>query len=121
MTKRRKALGQYGEDLAAEFLQREGYRILHRNFRTRYGEIDLIVERHAAVHVVEVKTAHSTQAGDPLDWVTPRKQQQLVRMAQAYFARQGGCALPIIYFSVMAIDCMVDPPAITWLPDAFHA
>ncbi len=119
MSQSRQTLGQRGESVAAVFLEQQGFRILERNFRTRFGEIDLIAEQHGHIHIVEVKTARSAHAGDPLDWITPRKQAQLVRMAQAFFAQRGDRELPRIFFSALSVNMAQTPPRITWLPDAF--
>lgn len=118
MTLARQQTGRLGEQIAATYLEQSGFRIIWRNFRTRFGEIDIIAQREQAFYIVEVKTARSRMAGDPLDWVTPRKQAQLIRMAQVFLARQP--TEPRIFFSVLAINLATDPPGITWLPDAFQ-
>ena len=53
----RKELGNKGEDIAVRYLEDQGYKILKRNFRSRYGEIDIICSRAKSVVFVEVKTA----------------------------------------------------------------
>ncbi|MBI2345716.1 MAG: YraN family protein [Deltaproteobacteria bacterium] len=53
----RQMLGQSGEEIAADYLQSIGFRIVERNFRTRRGEIDLIASRGRAFHFIEVKTS----------------------------------------------------------------
>jgi putative endonuclease len=88
----RQSLGRRGEALAAEYLLAKGYQILERNFRSPYGEIDLIVSQPAAdsgengplLVFVEVKTRSSNAYGYPEESVTASKQIHLIRSAQAY-------------------------------------
>jgi putative endonuclease len=78
-------LGRLGEDLALEHLERLGYRLVTRNHRTRFGEIDLIVSDDATIVFVEVKARRSgTSAGSAVESVPPRKQRQVRGMAAAW-------------------------------------
>jgi putative endonuclease len=89
----RRALGRRGEDLAATHLQRHGWRIVERNFRTREGEIDLIATRRGTLVFCEVKTLVRRRAppgsgpSDPLECVGPAKRIRLRRLARAWLAR----------------------------------
>ena len=83
----RKRLGDRGEDLAAQFLCRRGFKILHRQYRSRWGEIDLICRDHDTTVFVEVKTRRSDAAGQPYEAVGREKQERLTRMALAYLKR----------------------------------
>ncbi len=80
----RQGLGRTGERLAAEELTRQGYSIVERNFRCRYGEIDLIAEEGDDLVFVEVKTRRGSVYGLPEEAVTPRKQQKIVQVATYY-------------------------------------
>lgn len=83
----RRTLGTLGEDLAAAHLERLGHRILARNHRTRFGELDLVtVDGHALVFV-EVKTRRRSRDGSPWDALHERKRQQVRRMAAAYLSQ----------------------------------
>ena len=77
----RQGLGQTGERLAAERLVQCGYRILERNFRCRYGEIDIGAEDGDDLVFVEVKTRRGVAYGLPEEAVTVRKQQKLIELA----------------------------------------
>ena len=79
-------LGSWGEDLAAEILEREGYSILSRNFRCRLGEIDLIVRKGSILAFVEVKLRKSSFYGEAREFVTFSKQQKLRSTAAFYLA-----------------------------------
>ncbi len=80
----RQGLGKLGERLAAERLLGCGYRILERNFRCRYGEIDLIAEDEHDLIFVEVKTRRGDAFGRPEEAVTLRKQRKIVQVASYY-------------------------------------
>lgn len=82
-TDQRQLLGRQGEDLAAEHLERLGYRILARRHRTRFGEIDLVAADDATLVFCEVKTRRQG-SGTPWDALTPVKQAQVRRMAAAW-------------------------------------
>ncbi len=77
-------LGRAGEDRAAIHLTAAGYRILHRNWRTRGGEIDIIAERGGIIAIVEVKTRRGDLFGDPLEAIDARKRARLWRLAAAW-------------------------------------
>ena len=86
MTRYRYQLGQAGEGVAVQYLQSTGYRILARNFRTQFGEVDVIVQpvdQPDLVVIVEVKTYHTNHV-DPVWSITPKKYQRLVHMATVY-------------------------------------
>lgn len=84
----RQGLGYTGERLAAEQLVREGYSILERNFRCRYGEIDLIAEDGQDLVFVEVKTRRGVAYGRPEEAVTLQKQRKLMQVANHYLSLQ---------------------------------
>ncbi|HHL73329.1 MAG TPA: YraN family protein [Bacteroidetes bacterium] len=86
MAVRGKKLGAWGEQAACSYLAGKGYEIVQRNYRTARGEIDIIAREGATLIFVEVKTATSLRMGDPVTWVTPKKQQQIAMMASLYLA-----------------------------------
>lgn len=79
-------LGAAGEELAAAWYRRQGYRVVARNWRTRNGELDLILARRGELVVCEVKTRSSRRYGHPVEAVTPDKQARIRRLAMAYVA-----------------------------------
>lgn len=83
----RTALGRRCEDLAAGYLRQQGYRVLERNVRMRFGEIDVVARDGATLCFVEVRARSSTRLGWPEESVTARKRQRLVRLAQGYLQR----------------------------------
>jgi putative endonuclease len=80
----RQSLGRLGERMAGEALWAQGYYILERNFRCRYGEIDLVAEHEGELVFIEVKTRRGTSFGRPEEAVTFRKQQKILEVAAFY-------------------------------------
>lgn len=76
------ALGAWGEDLALAFLQNKGYQLVTRNYRSRYGEIDLIVKNQAFLVFVEVKLRKSAEFATAAEYVDARKQAKLRTTAE---------------------------------------
>jgi putative endonuclease len=81
---RRKRLGDAGEAAAAEHLIRRGFRILERNYRTRWGELDIVAFDGVTIAFVEVKTRRQAPGRTPFESVHARKQQQVRRMAASW-------------------------------------
>lgn len=88
----RKNLGDSTERLAALHLEQQGYRILARNVRLRTGELDLVAEDREGLAIVEVKARRGDAMGAPEEAITPRKQIQLVRLAEEFLAHQPALA-----------------------------
>lgn len=89
----RQEIGQIGENIAAEFLERKGFAILVRNYRQTWGEIDIIAEKAGSVRFVEVKTVSRENVEDvsrenndyrPEEMVHPAKLRKIARTAELY-------------------------------------
>lgn len=80
------ALGRAGEQLVASWLEAHGLRVLGRNWRCAYGEIDVIAEEADELVFVEVKTRRGDSLGAPEEAITPRKRHRLILAAQSYIA-----------------------------------
>ncbi|RME50739.1 MAG: YraN family protein [Caldilineae bacterium] len=93
MTSHRKATGAYGEQLAAAYLNRQGYEIVARNWRCPAGEMDIIARQGETLVFVEVRTRRGTRLGSPEESITPAKQARLVDIARTYLAEMdcAGC------------------------------
>ena len=98
----RTALGQRCEEFAAEYLRQQGYRVIERNVRMRFGEIDAVARDGATLCFVEVRARSSTRFGWPEESVTPLKRRRLVRLAQGYLQRLRGSPGPV-RFDVLSI------------------
>lgn len=82
--KAKDAWGKYGEEAAAQHLQRQGFVVLERNWRCDIGEIDIVARDGDTLVVCEVKTRTSTAFGHPLEAVTPQKAARLRRLAAGW-------------------------------------
>ena len=97
-----KTLGQRGEDEAARYLKRLGYKILARGRRLASGELDLVALDGRTIVFVEVKTRTSQDVGHPADAVDAVKQRKLTRLAVTFMKRHGLLEYPA-RFDVVAI------------------
>jgi putative endonuclease len=120
MTMRRKELGERGESLAVEELERRGYEILTRRYRTDFGEIDIIARDADTLVFVEVKARVSGDFGGGAAAVDRRKQRRLTAMAVDYLARAKVVDEPC-RFDVVAIDDCDTQPSFVLYVNAFDA
>lgn len=89
MGRERNFIGQAGEERAAEYLRRNGYKILDRNFRTPFGELDIVAEEKDSTIFVEVKTRLTDSLGPPYLSVTRKKKLHIIKNALFYLKRFG--------------------------------
>jgi putative endonuclease len=118
----RQILGKSGEDLACAELQRLGYAILERRYRTRYGEIDIVASDGETTVFVEVKTRAGDTYGGGADAVTAWKQRRIAQMAVDFLSRRRLHDRPC-RFDVVVVD-LLDPghdPRIVVYRSAFDA
>ncbi|ADR19888.1 YraN family protein [Calditerrivibrio nitroreducens] len=78
--------GDAGENLAAEYLISKGYRILHRNFRCRFGEIDIIASKGSVVAFIEVKYRKTDRFGKGFESVSQRKIEKILKASQYFIS-----------------------------------
>lgn len=110
-------LGEKGEELAVEFLQKNGYKILERNWRFKKAEVDIISQKNDVLAVVEVKTRSSNYFGNPQDFVNPKKIQLLVEAINEYVTSKN---LDVeVRFDIIAILKNKNTFEIEHLEDAF--
>ena len=87
MTKERKSLGKFGEELAVSFLKKKGYKIIETNFVIKnLGEIDIVCQKGNKIIFVEVRTKSSNFFGTPEESITPRKKKKLIQLAYQYMS-----------------------------------
>ncbi|MAX69898.1 MAG: endonuclease [Flavobacteriaceae bacterium] len=77
-------LGKKGEQLAVDFLLKNSYEILERNYRFDKAEVDIIAQKDDILAIVEVKTRSSLDFGNPQDFVKPKQIKNLVKAVDAY-------------------------------------
>jgi putative endonuclease len=111
-------LGKLGEELAVEYLQKNGYAILETNWTFQKAEIDIIAKKENILAVVEVKTRSSLDFGLPQDFVKTKKIQLLVKAVDAYVNEKD---LEIdVRFDIIAIHKEGKTFSIKHLIDAFY-
>ena len=107
--------GALAEQHAARYLQQQGLKPVAQNYRSRFGEIDLIMQDGATLVFVEVRLRRSANFGGAAASIDARKQQRIIRTAQQYLA---GLAhiLPCRFDAVL-----MDDSGVQWLRNAFEA
>lgn len=107
-----KRTGALGEKIAAKFLENKGFTILARNYRKKYGEVDIIAQKEDSIHFVEVKSvlhvkadlgefSRETDGYRPEELVHPLKLKKIIRVAEAYMAER-----------LKSLDCQIDVIAV---------
>lgn len=107
--------GNAAEALAAAYLQSNKLKLLARNFRCAYGEIDLIMQDGSTLVFVEVRMRSSGNFGGAAMSITPEKQEKLRRTAQRYMQLHGeqACRFDVVLMHAVDIN------AVEWLKNAF--
>lgn len=115
--------GHEAEQQACGHLQRQGLTLVERNYRSPYGEIDLIMRHASTLVFVEVRYRRSVQFGSPAETVDRRKQVKIRATAEHYLQRHTQGVGVSCRFDVVALTSAPDSsptsPKITWLRDAF--
>jgi putative endonuclease len=91
---KRRALGTAGEDAAARFLTASGYRILDRQWRCLFGELDIVALKGGDIVFIEVKTRHESLYGGGEEAITASKRRHLRLSALAYLSAHGRVSHP---------------------------
>ena len=121
MSEQQKKLGAWGEEQAARYLRRRGWRVVERNYTVRQGEVDLIAERRGVLAFVEVKLRKDDAFAEAREFVTPAKQRRIPTAAQLYLAAHESEAQP--RFDVIEIYAPAGEttrfPKITHIENAF--
>ncbi len=108
--------GQKYEDAAAAFLEKHGVRILDRNFRCRFGEIDIIGIQNDVLIFIEVKYRSNNSHGTAIEAVGPQKQKTISLVSDHYRAYKRHYADYQVRYDVIAID----NNTVKWIPAAFE-
>ncbi len=111
-------LGKKGEVLAADFLIKNGYDILKRNYRYQQCEVDIIAKRGAILAAVEVKTRASKDFGDPQQFLKPKQIQRIIR-AVDYFLNDYNMEVEV-RFDIIAIVLNKTETRLEHLKNAFY-
>lgn len=112
-------LGKRGEALAWNFLRKQGYSLLEKNYRTPFGEVDLIARKGKVLVFIEVKTRRDHRFGAPAEAVDWRKRQKLIQVAQN-FLQEKGLENQAARFDILSIMWDgIQEPRFELTPDAF--
>lgn len=101
-----KIKGKAGEDIACAYLKKSHYKILHRNFTTEIGELDIVATDGSGLVFIEVKTRSDNTFGTPAEAVTYQKQRKINAVAAQYIKKYRHFSVPV-RFDVIEV----------WLPD----
>lgn len=119
MTDARHTLGKNGEAVAAKYYIQRGYLLLNHNYRTRMGELDLILYKEGTLVFAEVKTRTSTWKAAPAEAVNAAKQQRLILAAQQYL-QHSPYADSVIRFDVVEVIPQEGGWRVHCIPNAFE-
>lgn len=122
MTNENKLAGRWGEDLAAEFLKKKGWRIVGRNYSCRMGEIDIIAQKGRFIVFAEVKLRKSDRFAKAMEYVTGAKQRRIITAAELWLQTNPTKAQP--RFDVIEVyapeGIRTQNPEIHHIEDAFE-
>jgi putative endonuclease len=111
-------LGKLGEELAVDFLEKNGYEIIETNWTFQKAEVDIIAKKDTILAVIEVKTRSSLDYGLPQDFVKPKKIQLLVKAINEYVIAND---LDVeVRFDIVAIHKENNEFILEHIEDAFH-
>ncbi len=113
-------VGAHFEQLALEHLERAGLKLVERNFRTRFGELDLILRDGSTLVFAEVRYRRDARFGGGAASVGAAKRARLARAAQGFLQAHPRLAALPCRFDVVAFDGNADAPACDWRRAAFE-
>lgn len=113
--------GEQMENIALQYLQKQGLRLLERNFQCYSGEIDLIMRDKVQVIFVEVRHRANALYGCALESITPAKIEKLCKAAKWYLQKKKWLFTVSSRFDVVTLDGPAINPKIHWIKNAFYA
>jgi putative endonuclease len=118
---KQQALGMRAEQLAGEYLEQLGYRVIARNWRRPEGELDLVVCAEGLCVFVEVRSRTGTDRGHALETIDSRKRARVLRAARMYIEEERPQAA-VFRFDVVGVTFTIDesPPELVHIEDAFR-
>ena len=115
----KRAVGDGRELLACKYLEKQGVKILERNFRCRFGEVDIIAKDGKYLCFTEVKYRSDDRFGEPFEAVDHKKQKHICKVSSFYlYSKYKSSDIPVRY-DVVAISQKDDIFTFTWIKNAF--
>lgn len=111
--------GKEAESAAVRFLKEQGYKVLKRNYKSKFSEIDIVAEDKGVICFVEVKARHSNMFGEPCEAISKHKQRQISKTAICYLKENSAFQRPA-RFDVVTLLYTKDLPEIDLIKDAFE-
>lgn len=116
-----RTIGQQAEQYASDYLQARGLRLLAKNYRCRYGEIDLIMQDSHDIVFVEVRSRRNTNYGTAAESINMTKQKKIIVTAINYLKQQGWLDKMNSRFDIIGIHPTAQAHSLEWIKDAFSA
>jgi len=113
--------GISAEAIACKYLESHGLRLVTKNFRTKCGEIDLIMRDKDVIVFTEVRYRKNNNYGTPIATINHPKQRKLQNAAQLYLQRTHTLNTVFSRFDVVGIEGSLVKPNVTWIKNAFYA
>ncbi|MFI4937977.1 MAG: YraN family protein [Candidatus Berkiellales bacterium] len=115
----KRIIGNYTEKLAKEYLLKKGLTFIFEQFRSPFGEIDLIMKHKNEIAIIEVRYRKNNFYGDPEETVTWHKQQRLIYSAMYFQQNRAWAQEYSLRFDIVSISGVQPNLRIIWIPDAF--
>lgn len=111
--------GKEGELLVAQYLQKNGYRIIAQNYRKRFGEVDIIAQKKDTLAFVEVKWRHDPLI-DPAELISPSKQKKIISIAKHFLSQHNNVEI-VCRFDAALIENNNNSIELRYIENAFNA
>lgn len=112
------SIGAAAEDSAIKYLNRNGLQLIDRNFRSKYGEIDLVMKHADCMVFVEVRYRKSKDFLNPLESINKKKVNNIINCSK-YYIQKLKTDLDIYRFDIISITGNLEAPDIDWYQSAF--
>ena len=112
--------GKQAEQIAHDYLEAKGLRLIQANFRCRVGELDLIMLDRQVLVIVEVRYRKSSRIVGPMQTIDPHKRRRLALAARSFLMRHGDLQDRPIRFDVIGLTGSMTNPSVNWVKNAFE-